>query len=165
MHINMFLASSIIEFEDFRCEIGAFVRRIQDQLIDDGIRVHLFVCEYCDSSVSARGRKQDDYMEELKKSDIFLMLIGKKLGRYTEEEYDKACQCSQIVKKIVFLENKNIDNTVVKFQNKVKEDSHTFIYHTSDVDEIKNMILDSVCKKLDGIQLVYDNGKIKKGRK
>ena len=78
--IKIFLASSIREFEKERIAIGDIVRQIQNRIIDDGIRLDLFMCEFADNSMS-NGRMQERYNDELRKSDIFIMLIGKKSRR------------------------------------------------------------------------------------
>ena len=62
---------------------------MQDYLIDDGIRINLFECEFADNSISNR-RKQEIYNEELSDTDIFIMLVGKTIGEFTLEEYNEA---------------------------------------------------------------------------
>ena len=43
--IKIFLASSINEFEKERNKIGDLVRRMQDELLEKGIRINLFECQ------------------------------------------------------------------------------------------------------------------------
>lgn len=157
--LKIFLASSIVEFRDFRNEIGVFFRRIQDAVIDEQIRVHLFVCEYYDKSITTKESKQDDYTEELRSSDIFIMLIGKKLGRYTKGEYDDANAINRIQKELLFLENTE-DSSVVDFKNSISNNSNTNIYFPKTKDDIKRIILESISNKLEGINLYLTNGKI-----
>ena len=87
--IKIFLASSIREFQYERNLIGDTIRKLQDYLIDDGIRINLFECEFADNSISNR-RKQEIYNEELSDTDIFIMLVGKTIGEFTLEEYNEA---------------------------------------------------------------------------
>ena len=56
--LKIFLASSIVELKEERNEIGDFIRRIQDELIDMDYRIQLFECEFFDNSI-ALTRKQD----------------------------------------------------------------------------------------------------------
>ena len=88
--IKLFLASSIREFKDERNFIGDCIRKIQDEVIDYGIRINLFECEFFDNSISKNGRKQDEYIKELIDTDIFIALIGKTVGEFTLEEYNNA---------------------------------------------------------------------------
>ncbi len=159
MHIKLFLASSIIEFENYRNEIGALIRRVQDIVIESDIRIHLFVCEYCDSSLSSRDSKQEDYMEELRTSDIFVMLIGKKLGNYTRKEYLESLKCPNIKREIIFLNEKNIDNSVTAFQEEIKNQKDIYTYYKKEKEEAKQIILDSISSKIN-MNLLYENGKV-----
>ena len=161
MKIKIFLASSIVEFKEVRNEIGALVRRVQDILINDDIRVNLFICEYYDSSLSVRGRKQDDYMDELVKSDIFLMLVGKKLGDYTKEEFNKANECKNIQKEIIFIKNDAVDDSVISFKSEVHNNKNTKVYLDKSIEEVKQIILNSISLKLGNVNLVYENGIVK----
>ena len=100
--IKIFLASSINEFKNERNEIGDLVRKIQDKLIDENIRIKLFECEFFDNSISMLGRKQNDYNKEIKNADIFIMIIGKRLGDYTKEEYNVAYSSNKPIINILF---------------------------------------------------------------
>ena len=80
--VKVFLASSISEFRDLRNEIGDMVRVLQNNLIDEGVVIDLFECEFADNTMVLE-RMQETYNEEIRKSDIFIMLIGSKIGKYT----------------------------------------------------------------------------------
>jgi hypothetical protein len=56
-----------------------------------GIRIKLFEWEDYDSAYNDK-RKQDEYNEYVKQSDIFLALFHKKAGQFTIEEFDKASE-------------------------------------------------------------------------
>ena len=88
--VKLFLASSIREFKNERNFIGDCIRKIQDKVIDDEIRINLFECEFFDNSIYRNGRKQDEYIKELTDTDIFIALIGKTVGEFTLEEYNNA---------------------------------------------------------------------------
>ena len=64
---------------------------MENALIDHGVSLRMFVCEYADNAI-ADGRKQDDFSREIDDCDIFLILVGKRLGAFTLEEYDYALE-------------------------------------------------------------------------
>ena len=137
--INIFLASSIIEFKSIRNKIGEYVLEYNNEYIDKGKKIKLFECEFHDEAISSLNRKQDEYMEELKKSDIFLMLIGKRLGNYTKEEYQVALD-NNIERHIIFFKNNEEDNSVTEFKKYLLEDKKSNTYEVTNIDEIKNIL-------------------------
>jgi hypothetical protein len=88
-HLKIFLASSIVEFEDDRLSLKNFIRQMENILIDHDFRLNMFRCEYADNAL-ADERKQNEFLREIDDSDIFLILAGKRLGAYTLEEYQYA---------------------------------------------------------------------------
>ena len=89
--IKIFLASSIKEFENERLALKNFNRQMENALIDHGISLRMFVCEYADNAI-ADGRKQDDFSREIDDCDVFLVLVGKRMGAFTLEEYEYALE-------------------------------------------------------------------------
>ena len=87
--IKIFLASSIKEFATERISLKNFIRQMENILIDDGVFIKMFICEYADNAV-ADGRKQDEFSKEIDDSDIFVILAGEHLGEFTLEEYEYA---------------------------------------------------------------------------
>ena len=88
--IKIFLASSE-ELDYDRMAFGNLVRRLDDMYEKRGIRIKLFEWEDYDSAYNDK-RKQDEYNEYVKQSDIFLALFHKKAGQFTIEEFDKASE-------------------------------------------------------------------------
>ena len=88
--IKIFLASSE-ELDYDRMAFGNLVRRLDDIYEKRGIRIKLFEWEDYDSAYNDK-RKQDEYNEYVKQSDIFLALFHKKAGKFTIEEFDKASE-------------------------------------------------------------------------
>lgn len=82
--VNIFIASSIVEFADMRDDIENFIWRLRDGQRIDVVPVR---CETADPSMSAT-RKEDDYCELIRRSNICLFLFDKKLGAYSLEEYN-----------------------------------------------------------------------------
>ena len=88
-YINIFLASSIVEFDYERQAIGNFIRSLNDMYSPKGIYFKLHMCEDMSEAVS-EGRKQDEYNEKARNSDYFFMLIHRKAGKFTLEEFEEA---------------------------------------------------------------------------
>ena len=86
--IKIFLASSE-ELDNDRMAFGNLVRRLDDMYEKRGIRIKLFEWEDYDSAYNNR-RKQDEYNDYVRQSDIFLALFYKKAGKFTIEEFDIA---------------------------------------------------------------------------
>ena len=86
--IKIFLASSE-ELDYDRMAFGNLVRRLDDMYEKRGIRIKLFEWEDYDSAYNDR-RKQDEYNDHVRQSDIFLALFYKKAGKFTIEEFDIA---------------------------------------------------------------------------
>lgn len=88
--IKIFLASSE-ELADDRKAFGNLVRKLDDIYEERGIRIKLFEWEDYDAAYNG-VRKQDEYNEQIKASDLFLALFHTKAGRYTIEEFDVATE-------------------------------------------------------------------------
>ncbi|MBQ3489008.1 MAG: hypothetical protein IJA86_00270 [Clostridia bacterium] len=99
MHfINIFLASSIVEFDYERQAIGNFIRSLNDIYVPKGIYFKLHMCEDMSEAI-AEGRKQEQYNEKARTCDYFFMLIHSKIGEFTEEEFNEALSSYIINKK------------------------------------------------------------------
>ena len=86
--IKVFLASSE-ELIDDRNAFGNLVRRLDKIYEKRGIRIELFEWEDYDAAYNYR-RKQDEYNDQIKASDMFLALFHTKAGKFTIEEFDIA---------------------------------------------------------------------------
>ena len=88
--IKIFLASSE-ELTDDRNAFGNLVRRLDKIYEKRGIRIELSPWEDFDAAYNNR-RKQDEYNEIVKTSDMFLALFHTKAGKFTIEEFDIAIE-------------------------------------------------------------------------
>ncbi len=86
--IKIFLASSE-ELENDRNAFGNLVRRLDKIYEKRGIRIELFEWEDYDAAYNNR-RKQDEYNDQVRASDMFLALFHIKAGKYTIEEFNVA---------------------------------------------------------------------------
>lgn len=97
--VSIFIASSIEEFVDERIYIGAFVRQLNDSLIDRSIQVRLYMCE------DELENCQAIYNRYIDMSSIFIALVGKRLGPYTRKEIELAAGIDTIKKKYIVFVN------------------------------------------------------------
>ena len=88
--IKIFLASSE-ELSDDRNAFGNLVRRLDKIYEKRGIRIELFEWEDDEAAYNNR-RKQDEYNDQIKASDMFLALFHTKAGKFTIEEFDIATE-------------------------------------------------------------------------
>ncbi|MBQ5800557.1 MAG: tetratricopeptide repeat protein [Clostridia bacterium] len=88
-YVNIFLASSIVEFDYERQAIGNFIRSLNDMYSPKGIYFKLHMCEDMSEAIS-EGRKQNEYNEKARNCDFFFMLIHRKAGKFTLEEFEEA---------------------------------------------------------------------------
>ena len=88
--IKIFLACSE-ELSDDRNAFGNLVYRLDKIYEKRGIRIDLFKWEDYDAAYNDR-RKQDEYNEMVKASDMFLAIFYTKAGEFTIEEFDIATE-------------------------------------------------------------------------
>ena len=88
--IKIFLASSE-ELEDDRNAFGNLVRKLNKSYEKRGIRLELFEWEDYDAAYNDR-RKQDEYNDNVRASDMFLAVFHRVAGKFTIEEFDVATE-------------------------------------------------------------------------
>ena len=86
--IKVFLASSE-EMEYDRLAFSDLIRKLDNIYEKRGVRIKLYQWEDFDASYNDR-RKQDEYNEYIKQSDMFLSLFRTKAGKFTVEEFELA---------------------------------------------------------------------------
>lgn len=86
--IKVFLASSE-ELKYDRLAFSDLIRKLDNIYEKRGIRIKLFQWEDFDSAYNDK-RKQDEYNEYVKQSDLFLALFRTKAGKFTVEEFELA---------------------------------------------------------------------------
>lgn len=86
--IKVFLASGK-EMKHDRNAFGNLIRKLDEIYEKRGTRIRLFEWEDVDSAYNG-GRKQDEYNEHLRASDMFLALFHTYAGRFTKEEFNIA---------------------------------------------------------------------------
>ena len=86
--IKVFLASSE-ELKYDRLAFSDLIRKLDNIYEKRGIRIRLFQWEDFDAAYNDK-RKQDEYNEYVKQSDLFLALFRTKAGKFTVEEFELA---------------------------------------------------------------------------
>lgn len=89
--VHVFLASSA-ELRQERSQFSDLLKDITDDIFTTrGIRLIPELWEFEESSILPQ-RKEDLYIEQLKKSEICIALFWNNIGRYTKEELDYAVE-------------------------------------------------------------------------
>ncbi|MEO0520103.1 MAG: hypothetical protein AAF171_22690 [Cyanobacteria bacterium P01_A01_bin.116] len=86
--VNLFLASSL-ELKADREQFEIFIYRKCKAWFDRGIFLHLDIWEDFLDAVSPDGL-QSEYNKAVQGSDIFVLLVQNKVGKYTAEEFNEA---------------------------------------------------------------------------
>lgn len=87
--IKIFLASSITEFASQRKELEAFVNSLNNIYVKKGIFFELIVCEDLSNAIQ-KERSQETYNQEIRDSQYFYVIFGRRAGQFTIEEFDVA---------------------------------------------------------------------------
>lgn len=87
--VRVFVASSLEEFQADRAEIARQITELNNLSVRKGLFFELIMCEDTDDFV-AMGRKQDEYNDDIRKSQLVFFLFLSKAGQFTLEEFDVA---------------------------------------------------------------------------
>ena len=88
--IKIFIASSIVEFANERMAIENFIRKISDNFEEQyDVKIKPILCENLDDAYST-VRKQEEYNEEIRQSELCFFIFFTKAGQYTQEEFEVA---------------------------------------------------------------------------
>jgi len=160
--VKIFLASSF-ELKPEREQFEIEIYRKCKQWYDNGIFLHLDIWEDLSAKMSQEG-SQSEYNKVLKDSDLFVLLVFTKVGKYSAEEFDNAFGKFQSTQKpFIYTYFKNSDfteNSVQDFKKKLDELKH-FITSFKDFDELwKNFN-----KELDKLELKQFKKFVQSGNK
>ena len=141
--IKIFLASSS-ELKSDREQFELFVNRKNKQWVSKGVFLHLVIWEDFLDALSS-SRLQDEYNQEIRECDIFVMLFFTKVGKYTEEEFETAVgQFKATNKPFIFTYFKNAASSsdsneddkksLLAFQEKLAELGHFYTRYQNTED-------------------------------
>ena len=153
--IHIFLGSSLDELRLDREEMGNYVRKLNDIYRDRGVYIKLYECEY-ENAAMVKGRKQEEYNEEIRQSDIFLVLFYNKAGQYTIEEFHEAYKQFQKTGAPAILtcfrqgEGYAPEQSVLEFMDDLGEQLGHYFKRYTHIDSVKlTLLLQMKLMKLD----------------
>ena len=153
--IHIFLGSSLGELHENRMEIGNYVRKLNDIYRDRDVYIKLYECED-ENAAMVKGRKQEEYNEEIRQSDIFLVLFYNKAGQYTIEEFHEAYKQFQKTGAPAILtffrqgEGYAPEQSVLEFMNELGEQLGHYFKRYTHIDSVKlTLLLQMKLMKLD----------------
>ena len=142
---KIFLASSA-ELKSDRDQFEIFINRKNKQWVERGVFLELVMWEDFLDAMS-QTRLQDEYNKAILECDIFVMLFFTKVGKYTEEEFEKAFnQFKATNKPFIFTYFKDADVptseldddilSLLQFKKKLQNLGHFYTPYKS-IDELK----------------------------
>ena len=153
--IHIFLGSSLDELHLDRMEMGNYVRKLNDIYRDREVYIKLYECED-ENAAMVKGRKQEEYNEEIRQSDIFLVLFYNKAGQYTIEEFHEAYKQFQKTGAPAILtcfrqgEGYTPEQSVLEFMDDLGEQLGHYFKRYTHIDSVKlTLLLQMKLMKLD----------------
>lgn len=168
--INIFIASSINDFEMERLSISNLIYKESRQLeVAYNVRITPLMCEENDDAVSYYPRKQEEYNEMIRNSKIVIVLCFNRMNKYTMEEFEVAYNERKNGKDIkIYTFFKKLDNNIKleesfnEFKKKLKSIEHFYSTFTH-VDTIKINIYRFILRLILGESKIEEkliNGKL-----
>ena len=164
---NIFLASSN-ELRDDRVAFGDFIRHLDNIYEKRGIRIYLFKWEDYDAAFND-CRKQGEYNENVKTSNMFLSLFSTIGGKYTIEEFNVAVEAyrkNKSPKVYVYCktlqEGQEETPELTNFKDRLKNELKYFWINYSNQDNLQlHFILQFLQVENSMGSLKLDEGKVK----
>ena len=164
---NIFLASSN-ELREDRIAFGDFIRHLDNIYENRGIRIKLFKWEDYDAAYND-CRKQGEYNENVKTSNMFLTLFSTIGGKYTIEEFNVAVDAyrkNKSPKVYVYCktlpEGQEETRALKRFKNKLKKELEYFWINYSNQDNLQlHFMLQFLQVENSMGSLKLDEGKVK----
>ncbi len=134
--IHIFLGSSLDELHLDSETMGNYVRKLNDIYMDRDIWIQL-----------DRGDELEEYNEEIRQSDIFLVLFYNKAGQYTIEEFHEAYKQFQKTGAPAILtcfrqgEGYAPDQSVLEFMDELGEQLGHYFKKYTHIDTVKLVLL------------------------
>jgi len=158
-NVVVFLASSDELTEDRRA-VGDLFQFLNNIYVERGVYLRLETWEY-ESSAIANGRKQDEYNQLIRDSDLCFFLFFTKAGQYTLEEFGTALSSFRDVGKpkiVTFVrevpEETTIDEDLSVFLNRLGQDMGHFWNRYGQIDTLKLTMFQQIV--LTGADVPYE---------
>ena len=136
--VRIFVASSVKEFEVERGQIAEYFDTLNQAHERDGVRIVWYRPETM-SRAYYEGGSQLPYNEEITKSRFFVLLIGRRLGEYTEAEFNLALKCCRESGKPVIIPyflDVSGDLRVAEFKERLKTELKQYVNAYDNLDVI-----------------------------
>lgn len=143
--VNIFVASSIVEFEQERKDLSVFLEMLNDIYKQSDIHLKWNRPEIMSHSLVCGG-SQTAYNQKITESEFFFLLIGKSLGIHTVKEFDLALETFErtghpkIFPYFYMKPNVFPSDEVVIFRNRLREELGDYPDIISDFEKIKQII-------------------------
>ncbi len=165
--IKIFIGSSIEELKEDRVAIGNFFRQLNDLYLDNGLYFQLVMCEDYDDAIETGG-KQSKYDKEIEDSELSVFIFFKKVGEYTEHEFEVAYSHfkrelrPKILTVFKCVNDKNeIVSSVQHFADKLDKELKHYYKTYSNTDSLKLwLIMQIKCMGLDQSMVEFKGGKV-----
>lgn len=164
--VEMFLASSIVEFKDERSDLMNTLRLLNNITVRNGLFFRLDYCSNYDNHIQKDGM-QNKYNRIIRNSEFVLFLIGKSVGMYTLEEFEiasngfKENSYPHITVNIKEMDEDSRNDSFKEFSDKIKgiDEIKKVIY--SDLRDVKIEMIKTLEQRLksSGILVRFDNKK------
>ena len=164
--IKIFIASSIVEFANERMAIENFIRKISDDFEDRyDVKIKPILCENLDDAYSTI-RKQEEYNEEIRQSELCFFIFFTKAGQYTQEEFEVARKAFEesgkpkIYTYFKIIKDGEGEQSLYEFMKKLDEVFGHYYGSFDHVDTIKLRILLSLkLREMDFLEIKSEDGK------
>ncbi len=163
--IKIFLASSIVQFSNERMSIENFIRNISDKFEENyDIKLQPLLCENFDDAYS-EIRKQEEYNEKIRDSELCFFIFFTKAGKYTKEEFEVARKkFEETGKPKIYTYFKNvkdehIEQSLYDFMNELDKTFGHYYGTFEHIDTVKLRILLSLkLREMDFTEIKVRNG-------
>lgn len=164
--IRIFLASSIVEFAIERMAIENFIRKISDDFEENyDVKIQPLLCENFDDAYS-KIRKQDEYNEAIRKSDLCFFIFFTKVGKYTKEEFEVARKKFEETGKpkiytyFKVVKDEQVDQSLHDFMDELENTFEHFYCMFEHIDTLKLRILTCLTfQEMDFVKVNVKSGK------
>ena len=142
--VKVFIASSS-EMRTERLELIDLLVDLNDEYEKADIKFEPVVWEFMDSSMR-ESRKEDDYLREMVKCQIVIVMFWRTLGEYTLEEFEvaiKEMQANKEIKAVYVLIKEPYDwitNDLSEFKNLCKTFHHSITYRFENHNKLRCIV-------------------------
>lgn len=164
--IRIFLASSIVEFANERMAIENFIRNISDKFEENyDVKIQPLLCENFDDAYS-KIRKQEEYNEKIRNSDLCFFIFFTKAGEYTREEFEVARKKFEETGKpkiytyFKVIKDETAEQSLYDFMNELDKTFGHYYGMFDHIDTVKLRILLSLkFQEMDFLEIKSEDGK------